>query len=106
LNSTISWQIIDISSAVLSLVATGLVAYIAASGISDNGRIVIYSFLSLGFMVFQYARDPKKSAQGYGKAYKGIDDAISILEVDPTKDNLDALVSAQSKGEEIILRNT
>ena len=94
------WQIAEYASVVMSFLCTGLVVYIEAMDLQDAGKVIIYSFLSLAFMMFQYAVSPKTHAIQYRKAFIGLKKAI--IKYQQEKEKIDIIIDAIDAGEKEI----
>ena len=94
------WQVTEYASVVISFLCTGLVVYIEAAHLQDAGKVIMYSFLSLAFMMFQYAVSPKAHAIQYRKAFIGLKKAI--IEYQQDKDKMGIVIEAIDAGEKEI----
>lgn len=94
------WQVSEYGAVVFSLLATVLVIYIEAVTRTDAGRVIIYSFLSFAFMIYQYAINPKAQLAHYRQAFTRLKTVIQQYEIGEA--DIGALIDAIHAGEDEI----
>lgn len=82
------WMISEYVFTIIPFESTVIVVYLDAYKPYQNNEIILYSIISLAFIVFGFAINPKRYMRSYRNAYVKIDHSIDIyIEKSTNKDD-------------------
>lgn len=99
------WMCTEYLFVIIPFVANAIVIYLSldARCNGNNEKILVYSIISLAFIVFGYAINPQRHKKCYRKAYSVLDHEINkyLLSSNPNEER-ESLVKTIQSGEELI----
>lgn len=101
--STTFWMVVEYLLVIVPFVSNVVVIYLATENTVNSQAILIYSAISLSFIVFGYTINPQRHKKCYRKAYSVLDTAINnYLLTFAQNPSTEELVGAISAGEKYI----
>lgn len=98
------WMVLEYLFVIIPFIANVIVIYLSTERYPSASLILIYSAISLSFIVFGYSINPQRHKKSYRKAYDVLDIAINNYLLSPAPDISlkETLAKAISDGERYI----